>query len=111
MANRLFEHFPENANCPICGKSDDRPCFLLPIDGTTEERICEAAPTHADCITEHLAKFQYNDKVGIIYIVVEELCQKCGKPSEGLHSCPYASEINDDPEYCNCCMDNCRADI
>lgn len=48
--------------------------------------------------------------------MAEELCQKCGKPTEGLHGCPYASEINDDddPEYCNCCedcMDQCNADI
>jgi hypothetical protein len=52
MANRLFEHFPEDSKCPICGKSDDRPCFLLPIDGTGDGNIVEAAPTHADCITE-----------------------------------------------------------
>lgn len=48
--------------------------------------------------------------------MAEELCQKCGKPTEGLHGCPYASEINDDddPEYCNCCedcMQECNWDI
>ena len=38
-----------------------------------------------------------------------EKCDRCDKPSSGLHSCPYAAEINgnDDPEYCNCC-DDCR---
>jgi hypothetical protein len=45
-----------------------------------------------------------------------EKCDRCGKPSSGLHSCPYASEINDndDPEYCNCCDDcthECCMDI
>jgi len=31
-------------------------------------------------------------------------CSKCGKPSEGLHTCPYAEEINDDhTSLCNCC--------
>jgi hypothetical protein len=34
------------------------------------------------------------------------LC-KCGNPAGDMHSCPYASDINDDddPEYCNCCED------
>lgn len=41
---------------------------------------------------------------------------KCGKPSPGLGSCPYASEIDhvDDQEYCNCCDDchyQCAMDI
>lgn len=38
----------------------------------------------------------------------EVSCHKCGNPtSPGLHSCPYACEINDDhSESCNCC-ENC----
>jgi hypothetical protein len=67
MANRLFEHFPEDSKCPICGKSDDRPCFLLAIDGTGGD-IVQGKPTHADCITEHLAEFQYDKNYGIIYM-------------------------------------------
>lgn len=43
-------------------------------------------------------------------------CSRCGSPSQGLHSCPYASEIRgeDDEEYCNCCEEcasECRMDI
>ncbi len=43
---------------------------------------------------------------------------RCGgvNPSPGLHSCPYASEINgnDVEDYCNCCDDcqhECAMDI
>jgi len=44
------------------------------------------------------------------------VCSKCGKPTEGLHSCPYATEIGDsyDEEYCDCCLEctqNCLDDI
>lgn len=38
----------------------------------------------------------------------KEKCQSCGKKeaTSELHSCPYASEINDDDsESCNCCPD------
>lgn len=45
------------------------------------------------------------------------VCQKCKKnaPAEP-HSCPFASEINDDrsEDYCQCCQecaDECAADI
>jgi hypothetical protein len=70
VAMRLFEHFPQDdkTRCPICGTADDKPCFLLPIDGTTRDWICEAAPTHADCISERLDKLQYNRDVGIVYM-------------------------------------------
>lgn len=34
-------------------------------------------------------------------------CLKCGRASDGWHSCPYASEIGGDcnNQYCNCCVD------
>ena len=66
---RLFEHFPQDKiQCPICGTGDDKPCFLLPIDGTQEDNICQAAPTHAGCIRERLDKFRYNKQMGVIYM-------------------------------------------
>ena len=49
--------------------------------------------------------------------LLSDKCNRCDKPSSGLHSCPYASGINDndDPEYyCNCCDDcthECCMDI
>jgi len=39
-----------------------------------------------------------------------EHCNGCnGKGSEESHSCPYESDINNNPDenYCNCC-DNCQ---
>jgi hypothetical protein len=69
---RLFEHFPqsEKTKCPICGTDDDKPCFLMPIQGTENGNICEAAPTHASCISERLNEFIYNKEMGVIYMRV-----------------------------------------
>jgi hypothetical protein len=70
---KLFEHFPDSdrtlTRCPVCGTNEDKPCFLLPIDGTEEGRICQAAPTHADCIRENLDKLWYNREANIIYML------------------------------------------
>ena len=67
---RLFDHFPQHGKtkCPICGTSDDKPCFLMPIDGTQKGYTAEAAPTHADCIREDLDKFAYQRECGIVYM-------------------------------------------
>lgn len=71
---KLFEHFPEPSICPICGTNEDKPCFLMPIDGTQQpgENICEAQPAHTDCISENLHKIRYNKAVGIVYMFVEK---------------------------------------
>lgn len=44
-----FEHFPEDAVCPICHTNDDGPTVLIEIAGTAREGIAEAKPTHLGC--------------------------------------------------------------
>ena len=63
---RTFDHFPENAVCPVCGTSEDKKCVLIAIQGTQEGNISEAAPVHADCIDP--ANMLFNKEVGVIYI-------------------------------------------
>jgi hypothetical protein len=70
MKNRIFKHFPPEAKCPICGKSDDSECFIIPIDGTEKERLCEAQPVHVTCITDDLRQFRYNRKLRCIYVML-----------------------------------------
>jgi len=66
--SRQFPHFPkDNAICPLCETNADKPCVLLPIDGTEEGNIVQAQPTHAGCLLEG---FRYNPRVGVIYRVV-----------------------------------------
>ena len=71
---RLFEHFPQGGKekCPVCGTEDDRPCFLMPIDGTSDGQICEAVPTHADCISGRLDQLRFSRLFCAIYM-------KCGR--------------------------------
>lgn len=64
---RTFKHFPQDNSsfCPICGTNKDTECFLMPIDGTQDDKICEAQPIHVECAD--LTKFQYNKEHGLIY--------------------------------------------
>jgi len=65
---RTFKHFPEDKECVICGKSDDKECTLLPIDGTDRGNNCEAVPVHADCIRN--IELRYNREAGAVYRMV-----------------------------------------
>ena len=56
--NKLFEHFPEDEICPLCGTNDDKECCLIPIDGTGDSEICAAAPMHVECVTR-IEMFRY----------------------------------------------------
>lgn len=50
MNPRIFECFPEQVVCPVCGTSDEGQCLLAPIQGTEEDSICEAKPIHLRCL-------------------------------------------------------------
>lgn len=64
---RPFEHFPKESVCKLCGTNDDKECTLIPIDGTGDGRICEAVPTHCECIKN--ISIRYNKDVNIFYVV------------------------------------------
>ena len=66
---RTFDHFPKDIKCKICGTNDDKECILVPIDGTGDKNICEAIPTHVDC----LAKIRYRKDLKIFYILEEAI--------------------------------------
>lgn len=61
---RPFKHFPKDAVCRICGTNKDEECILVPIDGTGDDKISEAVPTHVNC----LAEIRYHKNAGIFYI-------------------------------------------
>ena len=48
--SRVFDNFPEGSACPICGASSNGKTILVPVAGTQDGNICEAAPTHLDCL-------------------------------------------------------------
>ena len=47
---RTFEHFPPEAECPICWSNEDKETVLIQIADTADGKICEAIPTHLDCV-------------------------------------------------------------
>ena len=69
--SRTFEHFPKDSVCPLCGTNEDKECYLVPIDGTGIDRICEGQPMHVACLTK-LEEFRYNRNVGVIYLITKE---------------------------------------
>ena len=69
---RTFEHFPQTGTvCPICGTNDDKPCILVPIDGTYDDGKMEAQPAHAACMGEHGDEFSFNRDAGVVYLVAK----------------------------------------
>lgn len=62
---RTFEHFNKNDICPICKSNVDKPCTLIPIDGTVDDDLVEAQPVHVDCLNQD--GWHMNQHVGIIY--------------------------------------------
>jgi hypothetical protein len=68
---RTFAHFPRGgyrfAVCPICKTFDDKPCLLIPVDGTNDGSIVQAAPVHVEC----LDGFRFNREFNVIYLRTE----------------------------------------
>lgn len=62
MALRIFEHFPDIAKCPLCGKSNDSECFLAGVDGTQEGNNEQAIPVHVGCLD-----LRFNGQANAIY--------------------------------------------
>lgn len=62
---RTFEHFPETATCPICGKNEDKECRLIGIDGTGDGSIEQAQPVHVECLMA--AEWRFNKTYATIY--------------------------------------------
>ena len=70
---QTFEHFPQDARCPICNTNKDTECWLMVIDGTENDGIAEAQPVHVDCTGRHMVgRMRYNKAHGIVYCFVGE---------------------------------------
>ena len=67
----VWEHFPTNnlQVCPICKTNEDKECVLIAIAGTEDGNICEAQPTHLDCVLKDLI---YDKEHQLIYKTLGE---------------------------------------
>jgi hypothetical protein len=61
---KIFDHFPSDDHCFLCGNYKDAPCILVPIDGTGDGRIMEGLPIHVDCLLNGMS---INKGLGIVY--------------------------------------------
>ena len=66
---KYFPEFPDTTTCPICGTSDKGECFLMPVMGTSDGRICETQPTHRECVSDAMVDgMQLNREIGIVFM-------------------------------------------
>lgn len=63
---RPFEHFPDHAECVVCKTNQDKPCILVPIDGTEDGGNIEATPIHVDCID-----IRYKKENNLLYMLLD----------------------------------------
>lgn len=56
--------------CPICGKNDDKPVILAPIDESFRGQNEEAEQIHVDCINLRWRK-NYQEDHSILYHLFE----------------------------------------
>jgi len=63
---KRFSHMNQSSLCPVCGRNDDKPVVLIPVDGTKDKdgRLCEAIQLHCDCIALRAKKI----KEGVIVL-------------------------------------------
>lgn len=60
---KSFEHFNKKADpCPVCGTHKDKPCTLIPIDGTEDGGNVRCEAVHVGCI-----ELRYNQLLGVFY--------------------------------------------
>lgn len=60
---KIFNGFNETGDpCPICKTHDNKPCILVPIDGTEKDNNIKAEAVHFDCI-----ELRYNREFCLIY--------------------------------------------
>ena len=68
-----FPHFPPNTFCPICRTSEDKECWLVPVLGTAEDGIVEAAPMHVECTGRQLiGRLRYDREMDLVFCFLQE---------------------------------------
>jgi len=68
---RVFEKFPENSQCPVCGTNKSAQTVLVPIDDSKKNDgfNMEAIPTHLACI---LGGIRYSKKHKLMGLEAEK---------------------------------------
>lgn len=63
---RVFDHYPEQSSCFLCGTNQDAPCILIGVDGTADDGNEQAEPVHVRCMADQ-GKWRIKRDMGIMY--------------------------------------------
>lgn len=64
---RVFERFPPNSTCPVCGQNTDQQTILVPVDDSPQNEgyTMEAAPVHLLCILGNIRYSRHHKLMGL----------------------------------------------
>jgi len=64
---RIFENYPEDSICPVCGTSENKQCMLVPIDNSkhSDGDNVEAIPVHLVCILNNIRYSKAHGLMGL----------------------------------------------
>lgn len=64
---RIFNKFPLNSKCPICGSNEDDQYILIPIDNSKKNdgNNMEAIPTHLSCLLNNIRYSKTHGLMGV----------------------------------------------
>lgn len=65
--SRVFQEFPQNEEfqqeCPLCNTHENKPCILIPIEGTQKDHVVECVVAHLDCVLENVWIYPNNSNL------------------------------------------------
>lgn len=64
---RVFDSFPQEVKCPVCGQNTDMQTILVPVDDSekNEGYTVEAAPVHLLCILGNIRYSRHHKLMGL----------------------------------------------
>ena len=63
----VFDNFPQDTPCPVCGTSVKGKGILVPVDNTQTGNREKAVPAHVDCILEYI---RMHDTEPLMYVML-----------------------------------------
>lgn len=70
---RTFKSFNSSGNsiCPICGTNEEKETLLIPIQGTQDGKLMEAAQVHSECLENRMRLRIESSRPPLIYAMCD----------------------------------------